>query len=161
MVAILSKFTVVSNFLFFLFIFLKLKLILFDNSILYYYTRIFLILLLHPVMSKKNEYILFSCIIPTLFLWVKNEYILFSCTRCSSITSQILNYHLCSTSELRQVVMLLTTFLDMSVTLTAWISAHHAYTIETFFKTIESEIATQEFFIRIFYTDIDHWKEVN
>ena len=51
MTAILSKFTVLCLCLSFYFVvyFLKLKLTLFYNKVVYYYTRIFLILLAHPV----------------------------------------------------------------------------------------------------------------
>ena len=50
-VAILSKFTILCLSSYFVVYFFKSKLILFYNSIVYYYTRIFQILLLDPVRS--------------------------------------------------------------------------------------------------------------
>ena len=55
MAAILRKFTVLCLYSFFVVYFLTLKLILFYNRVVYYYTRIFLILLLHPVMITIIE----------------------------------------------------------------------------------------------------------
>ena len=54
MAAILSKFTVLCLFSYFLVYFLKSKLILFYNRVIYYYTRIFLILPRYPVNKKKR-----------------------------------------------------------------------------------------------------------
>ena len=50
MVAILSKFTVLCLSSYFAVYFLRLRLILFYNKVIYYYIRIFLILLPHPLM---------------------------------------------------------------------------------------------------------------
>ena len=52
MVALLSKFTVLCLSSYFVVYLLKLKLILFYNRVVYHYTRIFLIFLLHPVYIK-------------------------------------------------------------------------------------------------------------
>ena len=49
MVAILHKFTVLCLSSYFVVYFFKLKLILFYNRVIYYYTRIFLILVPHTV----------------------------------------------------------------------------------------------------------------
>ena len=61
MVAILSKFTVLCLSSYFVVYFLKSKLILFYNRVVYHYTRIFLILLPHPVESCSELYII-KCI---------------------------------------------------------------------------------------------------
>ena len=47
--AILSKFAILCTSSYFAVYFLKLKLILFYNNVVYYYTRMFLILFFHPV----------------------------------------------------------------------------------------------------------------
>ena len=52
-VAILSKFTILCLFSYFVVYFSKLKLILFYNRVVYYYTRIFLNLLPYPVDTLK------------------------------------------------------------------------------------------------------------
>ena len=49
MVAILNKFTVLSQYSYFVVYFLKSKLILFYDRVVYYYTEMFIILLPHPV----------------------------------------------------------------------------------------------------------------
>ena len=49
MIAILSKFSVLCLSSYFVVYFLELKLIMFYNRVVHYYTRIFLILLPHPV----------------------------------------------------------------------------------------------------------------
>ena len=56
MAAILSKFTVLCLTSYFVVYFFKLELILFYNRVIYYYIRIFLILLTHPVF-----WIMFTC----------------------------------------------------------------------------------------------------
>ena len=53
MAAILSKFIVLCLFSYFLCYLLKQKLFLFYNRVVYFYTRIFLILLPHPVHTQK------------------------------------------------------------------------------------------------------------
>ena len=52
--AILSKFTVLCLSFYFIIYLLKLKLILFYNRVVYYYTRIFLNSLPHPVANTNN-----------------------------------------------------------------------------------------------------------
>ena len=51
MEAILSNFSVLRLFSYFVVYFFELELILFYNRVIYYYTRIFLILLMHPVLK--------------------------------------------------------------------------------------------------------------
>ena len=55
MAAILSKFNVLYLSSYFVIYFLKLKLIMFYNRVVYYYTRIFLVLLPQPAGERKRE----------------------------------------------------------------------------------------------------------
>ena len=65
MAVILNKFTVLCLSSYFAVYFLKLKLIFFYNRVVYYYTKIFPILLPHPLLFRVY---LFCC----LFILIKN-----------------------------------------------------------------------------------------
>ena len=56
-IVLLSKFIVLCLPSYFIVYFLKLELIFFYNRVVYYYTKIFLSLLMHPIYLRRNIYI--------------------------------------------------------------------------------------------------------
>ena len=68
---------------------------------------------------------------------------IYNCTVYYRNTSHILNFYLCGASELRQVIKVAFFFHISSIRIMALTGVHCVFTVETFFKTGESVIATQ------------------